>query len=522
MHTFVTSAIVGTGQQCPETLTTGTPVDGLVERLPADNIERNVLLAAGAWSVYRQAGYSAQRLAGEPGIAPDESILACSARVADLIEKMQKEENANLLLEALERLHKAGQRLPYTLLPEMLNYGSKKKEIRAALIPVLGERGCWLSRYNSQWSWVAQFLNKHCDTLPTDAESIWQEGTLGQRTVILRLQRVADASLAREWLTDVWKKERAEARQELLNTFDTELSAEDEAFLEIARNDRSEHVQRIARSLLVRIPTSALTRRLVTQVDTMISYSLEKSIFSKKTKLIVHIPATVDPEWERLNLEEKPAWVQTSDERWHLQQVIALVAPQHWEERFAASVDDLLAATHDQDEQLLLVKAWTDAALLHNAQHWYVPLCKWWLNLRANNRSYTSRDRQAIMPQLLQHMALSEAEDIILPLLGSDVNNWASLFLSLPTPCSHEFGLRSLNALKRYVDVHKNDPYYDYNWARVLPHMAKVLPPTCLERASTLWQLSDLDTWANQQLYTMLTLFTKQIELRKNLLEELG
>src|ERR1700730_13555486 len=104
MHTFVTSAIVGTGQQRPETLTTGTSVDSLVERLPAADVERNVLLAAGARAVCRQAGYSAQQLAVDPGVASDECISACSARVADIIEKLQYEDHANLLPEALEKL----------------------------------------------------------------------------------------------------------------------------------------------------------------------------------------------------------------------------------------------------------------------------------------------------------------------------------------------------------------------------------------------------------------------------------
>src|SRR5947207_10543785 len=112
---------------------------------------------------------------------------------------------------------------------------------------------------------------------------------------------------------DVLKKDRGEARQILLDTFAAGLSAEDEAFLEIAYNDKSEPVQRIARSLLVRIPTSALSRSILALIDPLISYSHEKSTSSKKMMLTVDVPTTISPEWERLGLGKEPAFSQMSD-----------------------------------------------------------------------------------------------------------------------------------------------------------------------------------------------------------------
>ncbi len=293
MDAFITSAIVGTGQQRPETISTGTPIDRLIEQLPAHTLERNLLLAAGAWSVYRQAGYSARQLAVESKTAADETLSACSPKLANLIATLLQEEHASLLPEALERLQQRGLRIPYTLLPELLDYGRSKAAIRSALVPVLGERGRWLSHCNSRWHWVAQFPSKHSEPLPDDAETIWQEGA-------------------------------------------------------------------------------------------------------------------------------------------------------------------------------------------------------------------------------------SEAEQALLPLLHEDAHSWISPFLLLPTPCSHEFGLACLKRLQHHIDTQKSSYHYDDDWARIVTHIAKMLPPSCFAEAEALGSPAEQDTWINHQLHQMLNLFTKHIKLRTTLLEEIG
>jgi hypothetical protein len=53
---IVTTALVGTARQENADIVTGTPVDTLVSTLSAGEFERQFLLQAGAWAIYRQAG----------------------------------------------------------------------------------------------------------------------------------------------------------------------------------------------------------------------------------------------------------------------------------------------------------------------------------------------------------------------------------------------------------------------------------------------------------------------------------
>src|SRR5581483_3186133 len=364
MDTIVTMAIVGTGQLGSKDVATATPVDALATRIPADDAERKLLLTAGAWSIYRQAGRQTRPAPEAPRPAAQESLHACSPAATNLLESLLQKEHDEVLPEALQRLKQLGQRLPYELLPQALAYGAQSKDIRAALIPVIGERGRWLGQLNSGWSWVAQFLAG--DTLPDDAETIWQEGTVGQRSAILHQLRAIDPAKARDWLNEVWKQEKAEARKKFLSAFNLGLSAADEEFLEKALDDRSEGVRTTAAELLARIPTSALAQRMLARADAILTYD---GTFKMKE------PKEVDKSWQRDGIAVAPKG--SKDKSWYQTQVLSLISPIHWEERFAATPEALIEAAkrHKQKNDILL--CWSYAATLHQTTSWALPLWQW-------------------------------------------------------------------------------------------------------------------------------------------------
>src|SRR5260221_525854 len=84
---------------------------------PGNELERGLLLAAGAWAVYRQAGQEAEYLPTVRAPAAPETLRTCSPQVAKLLESMFAGEHEELLPEALERMRQASLRLPPSLLP---------------------------------------------------------------------------------------------------------------------------------------------------------------------------------------------------------------------------------------------------------------------------------------------------------------------------------------------------------------------------------------------------------------------
>src|SRR5690348_14645934 len=153
---FVTTALVGTSRQEQVDVSTGAPVDSLLAELPAGEIERRLLLQAGAWATYRQAGEMAPRIDEIPTPAPDETLPVCSQSIARLLRSMLLGEHEDLLPTALHYLREAGLRLPHELLPQALSV--RTAALQTVVFPVLGERGTWLSQFNPAWSWVKNFL----------------------------------------------------------------------------------------------------------------------------------------------------------------------------------------------------------------------------------------------------------------------------------------------------------------------------------------------------------------------------
>src|SRR6266571_8552413 len=101
MDAMVTTALAGTAQQHNMDTSTGTPVDTLTQQLATGETERKLLLSAGAWAIYRQAGRVAESLPAAPEPAPPESLPACSPIITTLLESLLKEEHDELLPDAL-------------------------------------------------------------------------------------------------------------------------------------------------------------------------------------------------------------------------------------------------------------------------------------------------------------------------------------------------------------------------------------------------------------------------------------
>ena len=516
MDAIVTAALVGTAQQNRPEITTGTALDSVTEKLEEAETERKLLLSAGAWAVYRQAGYVAEFIPGVPEPAPADSLPVCSRQVLALLRDLFEGERLELLPEALGRMQIAGLRLPHELLPTALNVQSAK--LRSSVFLVLGERGRWLSQFNSNWSWVAQHLPGTKDMQLAGAETLWQEGTLGQRATILRLVREADPAKARDWLAAVWKQEKAEARVQLLGTFESGLSSEDEPFLEKALDDKAGAVRSAASLLLARIPTSAFAQRMRARATAMLSLS--------SGTLTVTPPQEIGKDWQRDGIDATPP-TSVGERTYWFRRVMALVPPDFWEERFGIPAEELIVAASLNDEwHEILIIGWAKAAILHNCGKWLLPLWEW-----CYSKSGTSI--WGIYASLLSYMPAQEAESRVIRLIAdaNDVDGhlWERALSTLPRPWSKEFGDAYLHRLHNYVSSLKFDkkssPHYDY-WYQSVAIATVALPSACFAQAVEHFVIPDTPDinaqWQKAQWQQALKKFLEAIRVRQRIAKEIA
>jgi len=513
---FMTTALVGTARQERGDSNSGTPVDALVEQLQTGEFERTLLLQAGTWAVYHQAGEIAERIEETPEPAPAENLPVCSPTIARLLHGMLLGEHENLLPTALQYLRDAHVRIPYELLS--LALAVRTTSLQSAVFPVLGERGMWLSQFNAEWAWVKNFLPTTDGMLPDDAEAIWQEGTLRQRCEILRRLRAIDPAQGRAWLEGVWKQEKAEARLELLKTLEVGLSGGDEAFLEKALDDRAPSVKAMVPALLARIAGSAFERRMLELADSILS--------NVKGKLKLTLPTTFNKAWLRDGIVEKPT-SSVGERSWWLIQILASVPLSHWEEQFQLAPAALIEMADADKFGNSIIEGWSRAAQLFDAQQWIEPLWDWW-HRQQRKKTLSGTTTLDMRDELMQHMPARRVESKVLPMIQGaallENADWFDLLDEVPAPWSSEFGEAYLQTLRQHIaslELSKKNYYpYSDSWFNSLETAATRLPAVCFGVALEAWPLPEVDGWQHQQWHEQLQEFTKTLRIRQRLLEE--
>jgi hypothetical protein len=484
MEAFVRAALLGTAN-APGPHLTETPVDSLLEPVAVDG-EKRLLLAAGASSVYLQAGRKPARAAALPEPAPEDPRPACGSAVTAVLRELLSGEHRILLTEACSRMAAAGLRLPPELLPAAL---AVPATFRPAIRQVLGERGRWLARFNETGTWArTQSLeDASADALSPDSERIWEEGSLDERVAVLRRVRAVDPALARSWLAPVLSKEKAEPRSRLLSTLETGLGPDDEELLETSLDDRSAQVRSAAGLLLARLPGSACARRLRERADALLSAEEGKpaagmwgrvaalvSGGGAAFRLTVEPPKEVDRSWERDGLPTNPPQGMGQRAFW-LVQALSRVPPAHWVERFGRGPAELLAAAaRDSEWGGAVVEGWALAAIGFGAEDWAAPL---WDFGRGKS---APAELKELLPQLVDVMPPAEREPRIEQLLASPPADepLVRYLEQVPAPWSPGFAGRYLDRTRRLAaEVARGHRQTFDPWLATLPVAALALPP---------------------------------------------
>lgn len=524
-------ALTGTARQPNAAIRADLPTDELLNALAGEPPERRLLLAAGAAALYRSAGQSVPlALAARPVAAAADARPPCSPKAARLLADLVRDKQVDLAAEAVQLLDRAGRRVPHDVLPVLLEVTDV--HLRKALRPVLGERGRWLASFRPDWLWVAPPIDEAHASL-SDLETVWNEGALAARVAVLAQLHAAQPQRARDWLAQVWPKEKAEPRVELLTAFGTSLTPEDEPFLEGILDDRSTAVRAKAARLLARIPGSRLSQRMIARADAMLAYEAPKAGMLSKLKalagagggkLIVEPPQEIDTAWERDGIPAKAPQGVGPRAYW-LRLVLSLVPLSHWQQRFGISPDLLLSATRGTEWWETLVGAWTEAAQIFVDREWCSALWSFWLDLRGGDIE-AGRDRKTLaagLPAMLRAMPGVDAETCVIAAFKSSLPVGNVTFIEclrdLQRPWSSELARSCMARLRQEAAAGVRTAPRQVA-ADILPIAARAIPPECFAQALAPWPQLAGEDYTDKVWIREIASFIGTVQLRKTLIEE--
>ena len=425
---------------------------------PSDDaipLERRLLLAAAVHDTYSRAGRLPRTDVDALPPAKPEIAPHCTPAVTALLADLLAIRPRVLLVEALSRLRGAGVIVAPALLPDLLD---TRDPLLAELLPhVIGERGRWLVALTGD-DWL---VDDSPD--PAEARRVWEEDRLPRRLAVLRARRHSDPADARAWVDASWSAESAEHRAQILGVLGETLGPDDATFLEQTLADRSANVRAVAARLLARLPHTETARRFAARADAMLDYDapstsglrarVGKAVgIAPAGTLEVHPPEQWDTAWERDGIAAKPPRG-TGERAYWLVESVALVAPEHWTQRFDADPRTLIRAALKSEWSVPVLLGWSQAAIAVGDETWAAALWDAWRDdVNAGDATtIESSVRGNIAMALLRVMSRDDAESRALALMRRSPAELpiglAVLVHAVPAPWTTAYSRRFLTEL---------------------------------------------------------------------------
>ncbi|HQR05445.1 MAG TPA: DUF5691 domain-containing protein [Gemmatales bacterium] len=515
MDTLLKTALVGTGKYAEIKLDDGHDVGALIKSMLITDQEEQLLLAAGGYTIYQQAGLVPMDVAVLEPAPPSLKVLR-SHRLIHLLDQSIQDQKTDLLQEFLKAMQQHRVELPYEVLPQALNI--TETVLREQLLPVLGERGRWLSQWNPRWQWVAQGIHAITNLDRTALRRAWDVGKLAQRALAISIIRQADAAEGRRWLEETLPQEKADARATLVEHLQVGLSSEDEALLESLLDDRSEQVKQIAASLLKQLPGSAFGLRMQTRAEGMLR--------KEGTGLKTCPPDELPTDWSRDGVPSKVPTGRGKKAYW-LEMIFSAVPLTLWTAHFALSPQKLLVAIQKDEFADDVIQGWTRATELDPKDSaarlaWAYALWDHWL-LRWQQDKKKSQQTLSRMITVLKLLPSGTAEQNVLPFLVIGRLDLDALILMLdvlPRPWSVAFAQQYLKLARQILKNEVVDQAHE--WGKTLEIAGSAIPETAFNAALAAWDVErKAKSWTATALTQQVERFVEVVRLRQLFLEEI-
>lgn len=486
------AALLGTERQPFQAPHLSGKLGHCLSQLSDRSHESALLSAVGLVSLHQQVGWLPEpRSMPTEGACSTQDLPRCRLRAERCLQLILQGQFPQLLGEWLEKAAMTNQRAPERLLPALLNKGRQQKELQAAILTVLGERGHWLARQNAEWDYSTPAIAD---------EATWETGTPSIRLKVLQDLRSHAPDRARDLLQATWSQESASDRARFLETFQQGLSLADEPFLELALSDRrSREVRRVAADLLARLPQSRLCQQMTHHIQSFVSFTP-----GSPPSLTITLPINLAPELIQLGIEQKAShlsFLNLGEKAGWLLQIISATPLSFWNETWGMTATEIVAWTEQHEWQTVFLQGWTLAAQRQGDRTWSTALLDSVIHVHRSGQASVLHPSQ--IEALFRLLPINEQHDFLLNLLRSQPDALSqstvvSLLFSSSGEWTVELAQMVLTSLEHHVNQYTNARGIVWELRTNLKEFARFTPISFLPQVLRLReQLATDSIWFN-------------------------
>jgi hypothetical protein len=359
---LVNAAMIGTAKKTVPADAFFPEVNTLLQHDNSTDNETLFLRGLALSSIYRRSGV----VPDDYGTAayyscPPDQTPECSDRASVLLQTLLNDRASTLVHFWLDQCTAKKLRVPYRVLPGLLDLVIAHPEMQRAMLAAGGTTAGWLAGFYSAW----EFARSGADY------DTWHHGKPAERlTFITALRENINPDEARELVKATWDQENENTKKSFLKVFQYNLSEKDLPWLESLLKTEKVAVRRMVYDYLRRFATSSIVQQYIEIARTVFVITKGSSLLNRNAVISIYPPKITDNEIFESGIPKQSKDADASNEQAMFEELIKNIPPSLWAREAGLQHEGLLATLASHRKHKRLIDCMLQAAVQFGDTEW--------------------------------------------------------------------------------------------------------------------------------------------------------
>lgn len=398
---LVNAAMIGTAKKTVPADAFFPEVNDLLQHDNSADNETLFLRGLALSSVYRRSGVVPDNYGTAAYFScPPDNTAESSDRASVLLQTLLNDKAHTLVHFWLDQCAAKKLRVPFRVLPGLLDMASDFPGLRKAMLAAGGTTAGWLAGFHSAWEFARTGTNYNT----------WHHGKPAERlTFITALRETTNPDEARELIKATWDQENENTKKALLKVMYHNLGEKDLPWLESLLKTEKIALRKIVYEYLRRFATSSIVQQYIQIARPVFVITKGSSLLNKKVVIDIYPPKITDSEIFESGIPKQSKDADTSNEQAMFEELIKNIPPSMWAREAGLQQEALLEALGSHRKHKRLIDCMLHAAVQFGDMEWLTAFARYRGDQYVNQLALLLPDAER-MSYCMKHFDKNETE----------------------------------------------------------------------------------------------------------------